>query len=42
MKLNQLLYQDPKTKTYPGSPSVARLPDGDLLASHDYFGTVTC
>lgn len=38
MKLNQLRYQDPKTKTYPGSPSIARLPNGDLLASHDYFG----
>ena len=38
MKLNQLLYQDPKTKTYPGSPSIARLPNGDLLASHDCFG----
>ena len=38
MKLNQLLHQDPKTKTYLGSPSIARLPDGDLLASFDYFG----
>jgi hypothetical protein len=38
MELTQLLYQDSRTKTYPGSPSIARLPSGDLLASHDYFG----
>ncbi len=38
MKFNELRYQDPKTKTYLGSPSLARLDDGDLLATHDYFG----
>lgn len=38
MKFNQLRYQDARTKTYPGSPSIVRLPNGDLLGSHDYFG----
>jgi len=31
-------YQDPRTKAYLGSPSVLRLPDGVLLAVHDFFG----
>ena len=31
-------YQDPRTETYLGSPSILRLPDGTLLATHDYFG----
>jgi len=31
-------YQDPATKCYLGSPSIVRLPDGVLLATHDYFG----
>ena len=35
---NTLRYQDPSTQTYLGSPSLARLPDGTLLATHDYFG----
>ena len=38
MEFNELRYQDAKTQTYPGSPSLVRLPSGDLLASHDYFG----
>lgn len=38
MQLSELRYQDPKTKMYLGSPSLARLPDGALLAAHDYFG----
>ena len=38
MKLNELRFQDPRTKTYLGSPSLVRLPDGALLATHDYFG----
>ena len=38
MNLNELRYQDPRTKTYLGSPSLARLPNGDLIATHDYFG----
>ena len=31
-------YQPERTRTYLGSPSIVRLPDGVLLASHDYFG----
>ncbi len=31
-------YQDPATKTYLGSPSLIRLENSDLLATHDYFG----
>lgn len=38
MDLIEIKYQDPATKTYLGSPSVVRLPTGDLLATHDYFG----
>ena len=30
--------QDPRTKAYLGSPSLLRLPDGALLAVHDFFG----
>ena len=38
MKFSQVKYQDPATKTYLGSPSIIRLDDGSLLATHDYFG----
>jgi hypothetical protein len=38
MQLTQLRYQDPATRTYLGSPSLVLLEDGDLLATHDYFG----
>ena len=38
MEFNQLRWQNPATKTYLGSPSLIRLPDGALLATHDYFG----
>ena len=38
MKFNEVKYQDPATKTYLGSPSIIRLDNGDLLATHDYFG----
>ena len=38
MRLIELRYQDPATKTYLGSPSVVRLSDGGLLGTHDYFG----
>jgi hypothetical protein len=38
MQLCELRYQDPATHTYLGSPSLVRLPDGRLLATHDYFG----
>lgn len=35
---DQVKFQDAATKTYLGSPSLIRLDDGDLLATHDYFG----
>jgi len=38
MKGVELRYQDPRTKTYLGSPSLVKLPDGAFLATHDYFG----
>lgn len=39
MRFNELRYQDAATKTYLGSPSFVRLPSGELLATHDYFGS---
>jgi hypothetical protein len=38
MDFTEIKYQDPVTKTYLGSPSLLRLGNGDLLATHDYFG----
>ncbi|MBN2393104.1 MAG: exo-alpha-sialidase [Anaerolineae bacterium] len=38
MHFTELRYQDPATKTYLGSPSLVRLANGDMLATHDYFG----
>ncbi len=38
MHLNALRWQDPRTWTFLGSPSITRTPDGALLATHDYFG----
>jgi hypothetical protein len=38
MKLIELRFQDPATRTYLGSPSLVQLPNGDWLATHDYFG----
>jgi len=38
MHCHQIKYQDAATQTYLGSPSLLRLDDGDLLATHDYFG----
>ena len=38
MIFTELRFQDPATKTYLGSPSIVRLGNGDLLATHDYFG----
>ena len=38
MFIGELRWQDPRTETYLGSPSLVRLPDGAILASHDYFG----
>ncbi len=34
----QVKYQSERTRTFLGSPSVLRLPDGALLVTHDYFG----
>ncbi|MGC9359509.1 MAG: sialidase family protein [Anaerolineae bacterium] len=34
----EIAYQDPRTRTYLGSPSIARAPDGALVVTHDYFG----
>ena len=42
MKWSQIKVQPERTKTYLGSPSIVRLPDGALLASHDYFGLAGC
>jgi hypothetical protein len=36
--ISTVRYQDPATQTYLGSPSILRLDNGDLLATHDYFG----
>lgn len=38
MWISEVQYQDPRTQTYLGSPSLVRAPDGALLATHDYFG----
>jgi hypothetical protein len=38
MQLTEISYQDPATRCYIGSPSLVRLPNGDLVAKHDYFG----
>ena len=38
MRLNELRYQASATRCYLGSPSLVRLENGDILATHDYFG----
>jgi len=38
MQPTEVRVQDPATKTYLGSPSLVRLDNGCLLATHDYFG----
>ena len=38
MDLTEIKYQDAATRSYLGSPSIARTPGGDLLVTHDYFG----
>ena len=38
MRFSEVKYQPERAKTYLGSPSIVRLPDGALLATHDYFG----
>ncbi|MBR6325048.1 MAG: exo-alpha-sialidase, partial [Victivallales bacterium] len=36
----EVKYQPEQSKSYIGSPSIVRLPDGALVASHDYFGAL--
>jgi len=38
MLFNEVKYQDPATWAFLGSPSLVRLKNGELLATHDYFG----
>jgi hypothetical protein len=38
LDLNEVAYQNEKSKIYLGSPSIVRLSSGRLLASHDFFG----
>ena len=38
MHWHEVKYQPERTRTYLGSPSILRLADGALLATHDYFG----
>lgn len=38
LPLAQIKYQPERSRTFLGSPSVVRLPDDGLVASHDYFG----
>ncbi|MBT3378337.1 MAG: exo-alpha-sialidase [Lentisphaerae bacterium] len=38
MIYSEVKYQPERSCTFLGSPSVVRLPDGALLATHDYFG----
>jgi hypothetical protein len=38
MKWSEIKFQDAVTWAYLGSPSIIRLDNGDLLATHDYFG----
>ena len=40
MEYVELRHQDERTKTYLGTPSLVILPDGALLASHDYFNGI--
>ena len=42
MHWHEIKYQPERAKTFLGSPSIVRLPDGVLLASHDYFGLPNC
>jgi len=38
MLCTEVKYQPERTQTFLGSPSIVRLPDGTLVASHDHFG----
>jgi hypothetical protein len=40
MIYSELRHQPEKSKVYLGSPSIIRLSDGTLVASHDYFGNL--
>jgi len=40
MIYTEIKYQPEQSKTYLGSPSIIRLTDGVLIASHDYFGSI--
>lgn len=40
MIYSELKHQPERSKVYLGSPSIIRLPDGVLVASHDYFGNM--
>ena len=42
MQWSQIKYHPERAKSYLGSPSIVRLADGALLASHDYFGLAGC
>ena len=39
---SEVKYQPELARTFLGSPSIVRLADGALLASHDYFGLPNC
>jgi hypothetical protein len=42
MYKSEVKYQPERARTRLGSPSIVRLPDGALLATHDYFGLPNC
>ncbi len=42
MRWSVIKYHPELAKSYLGSPSIVRLQDGALLASHDYFGLAGC
>ena len=39
---SEVKYHPERAKSYLGSPSIVRLSDGALLASHDYYGLRGC
>ncbi len=40
MNFSEVKYQPQESKAYLGSPSLVRLPDGAIIAGHDYFGAL--
>ena len=42
MTWHEVKYQPELSRTFLGSPSILRLDDGALLATHDYFGLPNC